>query len=421
MRRDIICAVDIGTSKICVMVGLCEENMPLQLIGHSEVPLNGEVIKGEIVDMPGMLEKFVAAIEQADASCGMRLNNAVYTSIAVSGCGISSYQDFGQVLVDSEDNKVSPKDLEAAGEQISKKSIGVNQEQLHIIDICYQLDNSRHASNPIGQVASSFKLFCHIIYGDTSRLNNFRELYAAAGFEDEPMLVFSGLTDLFIVDAAEREKGVLLIDFGRGTTEYIVHYKSGVIASGTIPVGFDNVANDIAIGLNLNIEDARKILTDNTLTKAISGGASMIQPAIPGAPRRIPVASFEKIIDARLREIFTIIKSKVSDQDILRGLAAGGVMTGGGALFPRSIEIASTVFELPIRVGAPYSGTGELDEFADPRYSTVWTALRFTDDTLRSEHHGRARSFSGAIFGTVGTVGDAVWRAIAGIKRSIKI
>ena len=199
---------------------------------------------------------------------------------------------------------------------------------------------------PLDQAAQKFELFCHVIYGDATRIDNFTSLYRNVGFDDQPVLLFSGMADLYgIISPEEREHGVLAVDMGRGTTEYIAIFNDGVFASGVVPVGFDHVANDLAIGLGLPIETTRDLLVSNTIPQAVTSGSGIIQIKQGSQSRRIPLASFEKIIDLRLRELFTIIKNSFEDRNVLRNLARGGVITGGGALFPRTAEIFQQTFD----------------------------------------------------------------------------
>ncbi len=421
-RPDIISAIEIGTSKICVLIGSCSEDEPLTVIGRGEVPLDGDVVKGEIADMDKVLEKLTEALEQADASSGNELNNSLLTTLTVSACNINSYQASAPVFIKSAEGAVDYSHIEEAVNAIEQKPLPNNQEKLNIMDSYYLLDSVRRVRNPIDQNAHKFELFCHVIYGDSNRLNNFRSIYQDAGFETAPELVFSALADLYgIVSPEERDKGALLLDLGRGTTEYLAVFNDGVFASGVVPVGFDHVANDLSIGLNLPIEFCRNILMDGTLQQPGVTAAGLVNIQIGSTLRRIPLISFEKIIDLRLRELFNIVKSNFYDPNLLRNLACGGIITGGGALFPRSAELFQSIFEFPVRIGHPYDLEQQLGELANPRYSTIWGALRYTEEQLRMMNSGRKRSVTGLISDAFGSIGDSAWRTFINLKSSIKI
>lgn len=422
-RPDIICAIEIGTSKICVLIGSCQEDGELSIIGFGEVPSEGVVVKGEIVDMDLGLEKLTAALEMADQSSHNELNNVTLTYICVTGCNINSYQASAPVYIDDADGQIDLEHIEKAKMVMDQKTVMGQQEQINISDSYYLLDGRRRVQNPIGQSARQLELFSHIVHGDSARLENFRRLYLDAGFEVLPELVFSGIADLYgVVSLEEREKGVLLIDLGQGTTEYIAICNGAIFASGVVPVGFDHVANDLSLGLGLPIESCRQILIDGTLQqeKVLSSGIVTVEVANDSErleERRIPLVSFENIIDFRLRELFAIVKSNFQDPKLLQNLACGGVLTGGGANFAKSSEIFNTTFEIPVRIGSPYDHEHDLDFLKDPSYSTIWGALRYTEEALLNMQANRRGSITDAL----SYFGDSVWRAISNIKNSVKI
>ena len=175
----------------------------------------------------------------------------------------------------------------------------------------------------------------------------------------------------------EREQGVLLVDFGAGTTEFVVEYNSGVQASGVLQVGFDHVCNDLSLGLDLHIDVCRKMIEDKTLQNAMRERREYMEfPSSTGRVRRIPLSSFETIIDARIRETFEIIRSMATAQGAPAVLDAGGVLTGGGALFDRTAPIFREVFDMSCRIGQPFEAGGALTGLDTPRCSTIWGALK---------------------------------------------
>lgn len=151
-----------------------------------------------------------------------------------------------------------------------------------------------------------------MVHADAARLENFRSIVRDSGFEEAAIEVaFSPLADDFgILSDEEREHGVLLVDLGAGTTEFVVEYNSGVQASGVLQVGFDHVCNDLSLGLDLHIDVCRKLIEEKTLQRAMQERREYMEfPSSTGRGRKIPLPSFEVIIDARLREIFEIIRS----------------------------------------------------------------------------------------------------------------
>ncbi|WP_176013415.1 cell division protein FtsA [Victivallis sp. Marseille-Q1083] len=425
-RRDIITAVEIGTSKICVLIGASRPDEPLTIIGRGEASGGNSVVKGEIVDMDLALEKLTEALEAADASAGREINNSRIIAMSVTGCNINSYQGVGTVFINAEDQRVSQAAIGEAIKNAQVKPLPLEQTKINTFDAFYLLDGIRRARNPENQVAHKLEAYLHVIHGDTNRIENFRSLMRDAGFEADVKIVFSAIADVYgILTDEEKENGVLLVNMGAGTTEYAVVFNMGVLASGVLPVGMEHVVNDLSLGLNLTINQCRKILQDGSLQRSVERRQGVLEMKnAEGALRRIPLSSFERIIDLRLREVFEIIKRRVGEEGILRNLASGGVLTGGAALFDRTFELFHTVFEFPVRIGRPYDASGALTDLENPRYSTVWGVLKFGEECNQIYSAMRPRGMFGRLaeaVGEAGEVGDRMLRGVGELFKSIKM
>jgi len=195
-----------------------------------------------------------------------------------------------------------------------------------------------------------------------------------------------------------------------------------VLASGCFTIGFEHLANDLSIGLKLPMSMCRKMLTDGTLAHYFREGAGVIEVRnANGSASRIPVASFEKIVDLRLRELFELIRERVSPNDLLRNIGCGGVITGGGALFDRTSDIFHEVFNFPVRVGAPYQPGGALTGLDNPRYSTAWGALKYGDECMSVAEARERTGVIGWMARGAGRAVNSLWDAIVNIKKSVKV
>jgi cell division protein FtsA len=263
----------------------------------------------------------------------------------------------------------------------------------------------------------------HIIHGESNRLSNFRIVMRDAGFDIQMNLVFSGLASAYgVLTEEEQEHGVLLVDIGAGTTEYIVVFNQGVLASGVIPIGFDHVANDLSIGLDLSIHNCRKMLNDGTITNHLKERYGNIEVrSNNGNARKIPMSSVEKIIDMRLKEIFQVIHNKVKDLALLNNLSAGGIISGGAALFPRTSEIYRTTFDFPVRIGQPFEAAGAVTGIEDPRYSNVWGALRFGLASLISSAEQEKGGLIRIVISHIDRIADSMMKRFRDVKDAIKI
>jgi cell division protein FtsA len=367
-----------GTSKFCVLVGEVDENGHLDVIGRGEAPSAGSVVKGEIVDMEKAGDQLAKALEEADRASGRSLALSHLMMVLVTGCGISSQPGVGMVLIRNDEHVVTDAERREANDNARVLNLAAERKIINTSESFFLVDG-RRVSNPLRHHGSKLEAHIHIVHGISARVDNFRNLLRESGFEDTDIdVVFSPVAaDFGVLSEREREDGVLLIDLGAGCTEYVMEYDNGLCASGVLQVGMEHVANDLSIGLGLSIDQCRKLLVSGEMERAAERGESQLTlRGGTGSERSIPLCSFDTIIDCRLREIFTIIRRQLELAGSPRSLAAGGVLTGGGALFPRARELFSEVFDLSCQVAQPRDAEGAITDLASPRYSAVWGALK---------------------------------------------
>lgn len=421
-QRNIITAIELGTSKICVLVGEGHPDGGISVIGRGEASSDNAVCKGEISDMSAALDILMRVIDEADESSGRRINSSSLVAVAVTGASINSYQGVGSVFVQSDDHRVSDEDIDKALISAQSKPLPFDQVIINTFDSYFMLDGTRRVRNPAEQVADKFEAYIHVIHGDTNRIENFKSILRDAGFDEENIPVFSGIASAYgILTEEEKESGVLLVDMGAGTTEFIVIYNMGVLYSGVLPVGFEHVANDLALGLDLHITTCRKMLKDGTIMQHIHERKGFVElKTASGSIRKVPLSSIEKIIDLRLRETFQIVQRKIKEHGTINNLGSGGVISGGAALFQRTSEIFKEVFEFPVRIGQPFDASGAVTEIENPRYSTIWGVLKYGEELSRILNTKEKRSVMSRMMSPIDNVADRFWKTVSNLKDSIK-
>lgn len=391
--RDVVTAIEIGTSKINVLVGEAGSDGTVTVSGLGSAPSAGSVVKGEIENMDLAFEQLGSAIADAESASDGLLNSTKVVVVAVTGCRMEAFQGVGSVVIRNEAHKVTGKERLEAHENARVRRLATGREIINSTESYFTIDG-RRISNPLNHTASKLEAYVHVIHADAARIENFRSIVRDSGFEEARIEVaFSALADDFgILTEEEREHGVLLVDVGAGTTEFVVEYNSGVYASGVLQIGFDHVCNDLSLGLDLHIDVCRRLIEENTLQRAIQERREYLEfPGSTGRKRRIPLSSFEVIVDARLREVFEIIRAMASEQGAPARLDAGGVLTGGGALFKRTEQIFYEVFDMSCRIGKPFDAGGVLTGLDTPRCSTIWGALKIASyyNELNTAQRGR--------------------------------
>lgn len=422
-QHNIVTAVEIGTAKIGVLIGEASADEKLAVIGFGECPSKNSVVKGEIVDMDTALQQLSLAVSQADESSNRAISASSIIALAVTGSGILSYQGSGMVFIHNEDHRVGEEEIAAAVKNAQSNNIPYDRTLINSFDSYFLLDSHKRVRNPIDMVAHKLEVCVHAVHGKTNQIENFYSLLRDAGFDDDPVPVFSGIASAYgVLTEEEKENGALLLDLGAGTCEYLVIFNMGILASGILPVGFEHIANDLSLGLDLHMAECRKMLEQGVIVEHIQQRRPFIEvQANAGGLRKIPLASFEKIIDLRLREIFQVIQNRLASQNSLQNLGSGGVISGGGALFPRSSELFREVFSLPVRVGRPFAANGAATGLENPRYATLWGTLKFADEFNRIINSRQKSNIAEKLLNSADGAANRFLRSLSNIYKSLKI
>ena len=411
-QHNVITAVELGTSKICVLIGEYTED-ELTILGKGEVECGDCIVKGEVIAMDAMQEKLTEAIDIADDQSRGELINSAMIVMPVTGCDMDAFVSEGTAFINNENNRVTDEDICEAVRNAKLKQLPVDRLMVNSFDAYYKLDGVRRVPHPQNQQASTLQAYSHVIHGNRNRLENYSAALTYCGLEVEPEMVFAPVADMLgVLSDDELENGTLLIDLGAGTSEYAVVCNNGVLASGVFAIGFDHVASDLSVGLNLPVNFCRRILTDGTLEKLVRQNYAVFEcRTSSGSVRKIPVDSFMRIVDARLREIFELIRNKLVGESFWRNLSAGCVITGGAADFFLTREIFRQVCDLPSRIGKPLDVIG-CDQLFSSRYSTVYGALRYAHKLCLLNDSQRRGTFGGGIRSKISGLGDAFARTL---------
>ena len=377
-HSEVVAAVDIGTSKICVIIGEADNSGNIMVLGHGERSSDDSLCKGEITDMNKAVFRFREALSDAEESADVELGqDNIYVS--VTGSHITSYKGVGSVPISGEERIVTEEHINEALQNAQVVSHQQDEKQIDAIGGHFVIDGRMHSDNPLNQVAHKLEVHSHIIYGNRNRIDTFLAPLHDVSL-DNALPVFSGIASAFAtVSDEEHKQGTLFIDMGAGTTEFVTFYNPGVLSSGVLSVGCDHIANDLSIALELPFTPVcRELLVKTASLK--EDDQQFIE--IPGSlgSRKIPMQTIHKVIDMRLRETFEIMKKQLEEEGVLNSIGAGIVFTGGGALIPAAEEILKEVFKVPVRVAGktvPSNFGGAVSGLESPRYSALLGLLHF--------------------------------------------
>lgn len=416
---DIVCAVELGTSKISILIGEVSADGAVDIIGRGCVPSQG-IIKGEITDVKSAEAALNRALEEAENSCG-ELANCKLVTVLVTGCGIDSQSGIGSTVIKNAQRTVTMNEIIEAEENAEIINLVPEREVINKSTSFYLLDN-RRVSNPENMPGSRLDAHVHLVHGISLRIRNFTDLVRSCGFENTDMeIIFAPLASSYgIVTRSERENGILLVDFGMGCTDYAVEFNDGTTGSGVLQIGFDHIANDLAIGLDLPIDTCRRLLESGELFKAREENRETIDfPSSINGLRRIPLTSFEIIIEMRLRETFEIVRAKLEAAKVPLNFGSGVIATGGGSRYHRTPEILGEVFNTHCQVRFPADLRGALTGLDDPRFSASWGALKYAAVCLRRSSGGSDNALDKIVNG-INRLFDNSRTGFNNIRKSIK-
>jgi len=353
-KSQIVTAVEFGTSKISVVIAQNDKNNKIQVLAHSSLPSNGTICKGEIIEVPQATEIFQEVLTKAERDSGIGECDPENIYVAITGKHIKSTDGFGTIIIDSSDRRIETRHINEVQRTASTPPI-LNKDEIKINSIGghFMLDG-QFCETPLNRVGNKLEAHTHIIIANRMKLENALIPVKDTHCEN-PKAVFSGLASAWVaVNDSEQETGALFIDFGAGTTEYILLYPPGIYASGVIALGCEHIANDIALALEVSFEEGKKIFDKVVKMENITSDSYVeVKHELGksyGKPRKIPADTLNTIINLRVDELFKIIRRQLKRKDSTVNHANCAVITGGGSLIQATELKAKEILKIPVRI-----------------------------------------------------------------------
>ncbi len=375
---DIIVGLDIGTTKVCAVIGELKEDRTINVLGAGSCSYTDGVKKGAIVDIKKTTEAIVYAIEEAEKSVDVSIDS-VYVGIA--GAHINSMNSKGAIAIKGANNEITSEDVDRAVDNAKTAvQISATHEIIHILPREFVVDEQNEISNPKGMVGSRLEAHVHIITGAVTAIKNLMKSCEMAKLNVEEVVLQQYASSLSALTEDERRLGVVLLDIGGGTTDIIVYKNGHVEYSSSIDIAGSSITNDIAFVLKTSTDKAEEL--------KVNEGVAQIDLADEQVTIDVPVAGGEKtktitqtylaeIIESRMEEIFVKAKAKIEEAVPLNSLPAGIVLTGGSSLLKGCTELAEGIFGIPVRTGNPIQISGIKEKVCKPQYSTALGLIRY--------------------------------------------
>lgn len=370
---DIVVGLDIGTHKICTIVGEVRPD-DIYVLGLGIEPSRG-MKKGVVNDVQTLITAIAASAHKAEKTSGYQIRRAF---VSVAGSHIASLTSRGMAAITGS-RSIREDDLDRAMESARAIAIPHNREVLHVVPRSYTIDGQEGVRSPLGMHAFRIEVDAHIITASTTSLANLEQAAEGAGIYVDRFILNPLASGDAVLTEQEKESGVAVIDIGGGTTDIAIYVDGTVWHTAVIPVGGDHVSHDITYWMHVPFELAEdvKIKHGHARQKDVSELETfMVEPFGDGMPQEVSRRGLAMVIEARVEELFELVRKEFKRSGYDGLLRAGAVITGGSSQIAGLRETAADVLSCPVRLGKPERLTGMADSLKNPSYSTSVGLLR---------------------------------------------
>lgn len=377
MATTPIVALEIGTHRVGVAVGEPREDQHLAVIGVGYHPSVG-VRKGEIVHFEHALECVRSALHMAEEKSDVTINEVC---LLISGRGIESSVQRGITTIMRPDHEITTDDVAQVRKAVRNVKLDEGRQLLHTVDQHYYVNDRAGVIDPVGLEGSELMLTALVIHGPESVVRDTVKVARTADMAIEDMAYAGLCSALAVCSPEQKESGVICMDLGAGTTDTVVYMSKCLAYAGSVGVGGDHVTNDIRLGLRLSQAQAENVKVEH--------GSALVQfqqrdrvVSVPptsdlSSAKNVRLFNLQTIINARMEELFGIIKQELEDRNLLHHIGGGIVLTGGGARLRGVTELAEKIFNLPCEIGRPYNISGLGVSMDAPELAAVLGMLRY--------------------------------------------
>jgi cell division protein FtsA len=372
--EEIIVGIDVGTTKVCTLVGRVEDDKSIRILGVGIEPSEG-IKKGVVVDLGAASQAITRSVKKAESTSGLEITSAL---VSIAGAHVSSVNSRGAAAVNG--NVIEQYDIEHALEQAQAVAIPYDREIIHVIQRGFSVDGQDGIRNPKGMHGYRLEVEAHIITASAATVDNLRQCVGAAGVEIQQFVLNPLASGETVLTGQERQMGVAVCDIGGGTTDLAIYVDGDVWHTMVLAVGGNHVTQDIAHGLRLPFAQAEDVKKQQGYAVRAEVGSEeyfSIRPFGEERPVQINRKELAHIIEARVEEVFSLTLQEIKRSGYDGLLPAGMVLTGGASALPGMKRVASGVLNMPVRTAQPENLLGLVDRLNSPAYSTSVGLLRW--------------------------------------------
>ncbi len=371
MAKDgIVVGLDIGTSKVAAIISEVDNNGQIEVLGVGLSPSKG-LRKGIVINIDATTDAIYKAISSAEMVSGIKVESVI---AGIAGEHIKGLNNHGVVIIPNKRNRfVSQADVKRVINQAKDMEIPSDRSILDVIPREFIVDDQKGIKDPVGMAGSRLEVLIHIITGSVTSVQNIVKAIENVGLRVDDIVLQPLASGDAVLEPDEKELGVILVDIGAGTTDIVIYVKDSIWHTGVIPIGGEQVTNDIAIGLRTPLPKAEEIKKSSgcAMVSMVNSDEFIEVPGVGGRkPRVLPKLALAEIIEPRMEEILEIIYKEIQASGYKGMFPAGVVFTGGASMLNGLTELAEQVFDMPVRIGYPREVKGLNERVKDPIFAT---------------------------------------------------
>ncbi|MEJ8569603.1 cell division protein FtsA [Elongatibacter sediminis] len=366
-EKSLVVGLDVGTSKIVAIVGEVQADGNVEVIGLGSHPSRG-LKRGVIVDMASTEQAIQRAVEEAELMAGCEIHSVF---AGISGNHIRSLNSDGTVAI--KDKEVSEGDVDRVLDAARAVPVAADQKILHVLPQEYVIDNQDGIRQPIGMAGVRLEAHVHVVTAALSATQNIGKCVARCGLVIDELIMQPLAASHAVLTDDEKDLGICLVDIGAGTTDIAVFTEGAIRHTACIPIAGDQVTNDIAVALRTPTQHAEdiKIKYACALEQLARSDETIQVPSVGDrTSRRLARQTLAQVVEARYRELFSLVQAELRRSGLESMVAAGLVLTGGASRIEGAGELAEEIFHMPVRLATPQGVSGLSDVVSNAIHAT---------------------------------------------------
>ena len=357
--------IDIGTTQVRCVIGRIDEGEDVPTIVGSGSSINLGMRKGSIVNIPEVIAAVDVAVDNAEKTAGIKVDNAI---VNINGVHITGINSKGVIAVNTANKEITPEEVHRVEEAATVVQLPANREIIQVFARGYRLDGQENIRDPLGMTGVRLEVDAHVVTATSPVVRNLERVMESVDIVANDRLMSGIAATNAVLGREQREHGVALVDIGGGTTNVAVIEEGDLQHVAVLPVGGINITNDLAIGLRTDLDVAEKL---KLAFSANEGGKKNIKLKVGKKEHTFERAEVEMIMMSRLDELFEMVNRELGKIGRVGKLPGGVVLVGGTANLEGIGNLAKHALKLPVRVAQPSGFSGIVDSINSPEYTTV--------------------------------------------------